>query len=81
LSSCHGITDTNRQWLRPRPHSALTKRGRSNPPSGSFVRNSLDERASGLPYPGIKAFEKARESRDFYFPGRGRFEHQSWMPD
>ncbi|WP_133873358.1 hypothetical protein [Paractinoplanes brasiliensis] len=31
-----------------------------------------------MPYPGIEAFAAARESRDFYFPGPGKFRHRSW---
>ncbi|MFD6564590.1 HNH endonuclease signature motif containing protein [Micromonospora profundi] len=36
---------------------------------------SLEEREAPNPYPGIAAFAEARASRDFYFPGPGRFEH------
>jgi hypothetical protein len=42
---------------------------------------SADERAADTPYPGIEAFAAARESRDFHFPGPGRFTHKTFMPD
>jgi len=42
---------------------------------------SADERAEDMPYPGIESFAYARESRDFHFPGSGRFKHLSFLPD
>jgi hypothetical protein len=42
---------------------------------------SVEERAAELPYPGIEAFGDARISRDFHFPGAGRFKHMGWLPD
>lgn len=42
---------------------------------------SSDQRAAVMPYPGLKQFGKDRESRDFHFPGPGRFEHLQRMHD
>lgn len=36
---------------------------------------SAEQQGLARPYPGISAFAEARLSRDFYFPGTGRFEH------
>jgi hypothetical protein len=42
---------------------------------------SIDERAADMPFPGLASFADVRKSRDFHFPGPGRFKHLSYLPD